>query len=275
MLSNFRFFSIATFALTLISLSGCGSGSSPTNTGDSATNSTPTTETGNAPSHSGSHNTQTNATEDKDVEYMTSLGLMRGHLIVAKELIDKGDLVQAEPHIGHPVEELYGEIEAELTARQVPEFKTTLNQLHDSVKAKAAAAKIKPQYDAAINAIDAAGKGVPDSKRDTPQFVVSVIDGLLDTADGEYQAAIDNGKIVEAIEYQDSRGFILYAESLFQGVSPQLKQKNAEATSAIATNMTDLKKAWPSPLPPDTAVKSPEEVTKLVATIKENIDQIK
>ncbi len=283
MLSNFRFFSIAlrdrlaiaTFALTLITLSGCGGSSSPTNTGDSATNSTPTTESNNAPTHSGSHNTQTNATEDKDVEYMISLGLMRGHLMVAKELIDKGNLAQAEPHIGHPVEELYGEIEAELTVRKVPEFKTTLNQLHDSVKAKAAAVKIKPQYDAAIGAIDAAGKGVPDSKSDTPQFVVSVIDGLLDTADGEYQAAIDNGKIVEAIEYQDSRGFILYAESLFQGVSPQLKQKNAEATNAIATNMTDLKKAWPSPLPPEKAVKTPAEVTKLVATIKENIGEIK
>jgi hypothetical protein len=268
MLSNFRLFSIATFSITLITLSGCGGGSSPTNA-------TPTTESNNAPSHSGSHQAKTNATEDKDVEYMTSLGLMRGHLMVAKELIDKGNLAQAEPHIGHPVEELYGDIEAELTVRQVPEFKTTLNQLHDSVKAKAAAAKIKPQYDAAISAIDAAAKGVPDSKRNTPQFVVSVIDGLLDTADGEYQAAIDNGKIVEAIEYQDSRGFILYAESLFQGVFSQLKQKNAEATKAIATNMTDLKKAWPSPLPPEKTVKSPEEVTKLVTSIQENIGAIK
>ena len=40
----------------------------------------------------------------KDVDYMAKLGLMKGHLIVAKELLDQQQPKQAEPHIGHPVE---------------------------------------------------------------------------------------------------------------------------------------------------------------------------
>jgi len=40
---------------------------------------------------------------------------MKGHLIVAKELMAQGNYKQAEPHIGHPVEELYADVEGELT----------------------------------------------------------------------------------------------------------------------------------------------------------------
>jgi hypothetical protein len=280
MISYFRLFSIAGLAVTLITLNGCGgsSNTSTSNTTPSAsTPSTPQTDSAPAPSHSDNHGGETkeaSGTTDPDVDYMTSLGLMKGHLLVAKELIDQKQLDQAEPHIGHPVEELYGDIEAELPTRKVPDFKSTLNQLHDSVKAKADVAKIQPQYDAATKAIETAMKGIPADKLGSPQFVVGAIEGLLETADEEYQAAINNGKIVEAIEYQDSRGFVLYAENLFKDVESQLKQKNAEATSEIATNMTELKQAWPSAIPPAQAVKTPEQVSKLVATIKESTGKI-
>jgi len=38
---------------------------------------------------------------------------------------------------------------------------------------------------------------------------------MLKTAE-EYKAAIANNKFVELIEYQDSRGFVLYAEDLYK-----------------------------------------------------------
>jgi len=75
--------------------------------------------------------------EAKDVDYMTKLGLMKGHLIVAKELLDQGKPDQAEPHIGHPVEEIYADVEDQLNERKIPEFKTTLIKLQDLVKAGA------------------------------------------------------------------------------------------------------------------------------------------
>ncbi|MFS8117454.1 MAG: helix-hairpin-helix domain-containing protein, partial [Microcoleus sp.] len=75
--------------------------------------------------------------EAKDVDYMTKLGLMKGHLFVAKELLDAGKPDQAEPHIGHPVEEIYADVEDQLNERKVPEFKTTLIKLQDLIKAGA------------------------------------------------------------------------------------------------------------------------------------------
>ena len=44
--------------------------------------------------------------EAKDVDYMTKLALMKGHLLVAEELLKEKQPKQAEPHIGHPVEDL-------------------------------------------------------------------------------------------------------------------------------------------------------------------------
>jgi len=39
-------------------------------------------------------------TGDADIDYMTALGLMKGHLIVAKELMAQGNYKQAEPPSG-------------------------------------------------------------------------------------------------------------------------------------------------------------------------------
>ena len=46
----------------------------------------------------------------KDADYMVKLGLMKGHLFVAKELLDLKKPKDAEPHIGHPVEEIYTDV---------------------------------------------------------------------------------------------------------------------------------------------------------------------
>ena len=55
--------------------------------------------------------------EAKDVDYMVKLGLMKGHMYVAKELLDLNKPDQAEPHIGHPVEEIYADVEEQLKER--------------------------------------------------------------------------------------------------------------------------------------------------------------
>ena len=69
--------------------------------------------------------------EAKDIDYMTKLGLMKGHLLVAKELLDQNQPKQAQPHIGHPVEEIYIDVEEQLEERKVKEFKSNLVSLTD------------------------------------------------------------------------------------------------------------------------------------------------
>lgn len=212
--------------------------------------------------------------EAKDVDYMAKLGLMKGHLLVAKELLDQQQPKQAEPHIGHPVEEIYVDVEEQLNERNVKEFKTTLIGLQDLVKSQPKSAKVNTDFTTSMQAVDGAIAALPDTQRTSPEFVVKVINELLDAANSEYGAAIANGKIAAAIEYQDSRGFVTYANQLLQSVSSQMAKAYPEEHKAIATNIQELSTAWTGAIPPAKAVKTPAQVSQLVKTIEQNSQKV-
>ncbi|MEH2258962.1 ComEA family DNA-binding protein [Nostoc sp.] len=212
--------------------------------------------------------------EAKDVDYMSKLGLMKGHLLVAQELLDQNQPKQAEPHIGHPVEEIYVDVEDQLNERKVKEFKTTLVSLQDLVKSSPKNSKVKTNFTSSMQAVDSAIATLPDAQRSKPGFVLQVINELLDSANSEYGAAIANGKVTAPIEYQDSRGFVVYANELYKGISSQVAQADPEAHKAIDTSFAELIKVWPAAIPPAQAVKIPNDVTKLVKTIEENSQKV-
>jgi hypothetical protein len=208
--------------------------------------------------------------EAKDVDYMTKLGLMKGHLLVAKELLGLQKPDQAEPHIGHPVEEIYADVEDQLVERNVGDFKNSLISLQDLVRAGAKdSTKVDTEFKTSMQAVDGAIAALPTKDLQSPQFVLQVINGLLDTANSEYGAALINEKISAPIEYQDSRGFVTYADQLYQEIAPQIEKTNPTAHKSIQTTLTELKKAWPSVLPPSAPVKTSEQVAGLVKTIEQ------
>ena len=213
--------------------------------------------------------------EAKDIDYMTKLGLMKGHLLVAKELLDQNQPKQAQPHIGHPVEEIYIDVEEQLEERKVKEFKSNLVSLTDLVKSNPKDAKIKTNFTTSVQAVDSAIAALPTEERSKPEFVLQVINGLLDAANSEYGAAIANGKITAPIEYQDSRGFIVYSQELYKGISSQMTQEHPESHKAIDTAFMELVKVWPTAIPPVQAVSTSEDVTKLVKIIEENTQKVR
>ena len=213
--------------------------------------------------------------EAKDIDYMTKLGLMKGHLLVAQELLDQNQPKQAQPHIGHPVEEIYIDIEEQLDERKVKEFKSNLVSLTDLVKSNPKDAKIKTNFTTAMQAVDNAIAILPTEQRSQPEFILPVINSLLDAANSEYGAAVAKGKISAPIEYQDSRGFVVYSQELYKSISSQMIQENPEAHKAIDTAFGELVKVWPAAIPPAQAVKTPEDVTKLVKTIEENTQKVR
>lgn len=212
---------------------------------------------------------------EKDADYMIKLGLMKGHLFVAKELLDLKKPKDAEPHIGHPVEEIYTDVADQLNERKVKEFKTTLIALEDLVKAGAKdMPKVTTNLTESQQSIDLAIAALPDAQRKDPKFVLQVINGLLETANSEYGAAIANGKIKEAIEYQDSRGFIAYVNMLYQGIAPSMEKDQPAAHKTIVDNMKKLTAAWPTTMPPATPAKTVAEVGALVKTIELNTQKV-
>ena len=204
----------------------------------------------------------------KDVDYMTKLGLMKGHMIVAGELLELKEPDQAEPHLGHPVEEIYVDIQDQLGERGVPEFSEVLTSVQDLVKSKPEDPQVQPKYEEGIAAIDKAINALPESERQSPAFALQVINGLLDTAVSEYTASISQGKISAAIEYQDSRGFVEYAQSLYQNIEPQLAKTHPEVNQKLKAAFAELAKAWPAAIPPATPVLSVDEVVAQVKAIE-------
>ncbi|WP_295615998.1 helix-hairpin-helix domain-containing protein [Chamaesiphon sp. GL140_3_metabinner_50] len=212
---------------------------------------------------------------DKDADYMVKLGLMKGHLYVAKELLDLNKPKDAEPHIGHPVEEIYTDVADQLNERKVKEFKTTLIALDDLVKAGAKEMpKVTTNLKESLQSIDTAIAALPETQRKNPAFVLRVINGLLDTANSEYGAAISDGKFKAAIEYQDSRGFITYADQLYQGIAATMAKDSPDAHKIIVENMKQLKTAWPAAIPPASPVKTPPEVGKLITAIEQSTQKV-
>jgi hypothetical protein len=211
----------------------------------------------------------------KDTDYMVKLGLMKGHLFVAKELLDLNKVKDAEPHIGHPVEEIYADVADQLSERKVKDFKATLIALEDLVKAGAKdSAKVSTNYKESMAAVDAAIAALPETQRKSPAFVLQVINGLLDTANSEYGASIADGKIKEAIEYQDSRGFIAYADILYKGIAPAMAKDYPDVHKTMTDNIKQLQAVWPTPMPPAAPVKTTQEVEKLVKSIEQSTQKI-
>ena len=205
---------------------------------------------------------------DKDADYLVKLGLMKGHLLVAKELLDLKRPAEALPHVGHPIEELYVTVADQFPQRNVTDFKSTLDELKDFVKNKPQDPQVIPKFNAGMAAVDQAIAALPETERKSPPFVAHVTNGLLDSASAEYGGAISGNKI-EEIDYQDSRGFVAYAYMLSQDIAPQLQKDNSKLQQQLKTSFDDLRKVWPTPLPPAKPVATGDQVAAKVKKIAE------
>ncbi|MDZ8069655.1 MAG: hypothetical protein RMY64_29285 [Nostoc sp. DedQUE08] len=207
---------------------------------------------------------------EQNVSYMRALGLMRGHLIVGKELLDQGTPDQAESHLGHPVNELYHEVEEPLKSNGVPQFKESLEKLYDIAKYQPASPQVKTNYDDSIMGINKALQALPKGNLQSPKFVLQVIHEMLKVLEVEYKSGIVKGKISERIEYQDSRGFVICASEFYSNIASQVNQKSSNIHNAINTGLKEIKEVFPSVNPPERPLKTPEQVSELVRMIWEN-----
>ncbi|MFN6478892.1 hypothetical protein [Nostoc sp. DedQUE07] len=208
-------------------------------------------------------------TPKTELSYLVALGLMKGHLSVANDLLEQGTPEQAEPHLGHPIEELYAQIEEQLYRYQRREFRSTLESLHELSKHAPASPEIKIKYDSSIASIKTAVDSIPLEKRQSPMFVMDAISEILQTAVDEYKSAVVDNRIAALIEYQDARGFIGYVKELYGTISKNINQQFPATHTAINSNLDQLlKKAFRSVNPP-VKIMEPEEVSKIVKTIQE------
>jgi hypothetical protein len=202
-----------------------------------------------------------------DFQFALTLALMRGHLLVGDELIKTGKWDAALPHFLHPTEELYGGIKDKLADYKTSAFDDALAKLAVVVKEKRSA-----DYPVALarvtDALAAGDAGLKARVSDWSSFTLATAILALKAATGEYGEAIVKGRIAKPVEYQDSRGFVWQAERIVESVANDLARKDEASLKAVRAGFTQLKKAWPAPVPPSVPVKSLKAVTSDVATIQ-------
>lgn len=220
--------------------------------------------------HDGHHkadNLSSDAKLYRDVE------LIRGHLNVAGELIAEGHWIDAVPHVFHPIEEIYGSMKGEIEKRKLPGFLPEMKALAQTVKAKQ-----KDAYEASLKTVAAKLDAVEAALKSSPSWAATIKDAAiatLETAAEEYEEAVKDGKIAEAVEYQDSRGFVWRVEAMLKSDALSKSDANKAALSEAQKALDDLKAAWPAAMPPEKSVmsaaaveQSTEKIGKLLASMQ-------
>jgi hypothetical protein len=203
-----------------------------------------------------------------ELAFAARIALLRGHLLIGDELVKQQQWNAALPHFLHPGEEIYGDIKDQLADYKVPPFEASLKALAAAVKAKKGGNDYTKALKAVNDALAAADAGMKAKQSNWPSFVVEAAVEALKTAAGEYQAAIVGGRITKPVEYQDARGFVLQAERMIESVAPDLQKKDPAALGDVRTALAELRKAFPSPMPPRAPVKDHGAVLADVSRIE-------
>lgn len=198
----------------------------------------------------------------RDVDLLVVLAQMQGHLLVAQELLSQGQVAAAEPHVGHPVDELYGAAEPALRQRGIPPFLTSLEDLRQQVRLNPQDPATARQLARAQQAVTAAVQALPPAVRADPETVMAVVRQLAETAAEEYGAAVAEGRVVEVIEYQDARGFLREAQ---RQLNSALANQSASRPQLLALQkgISAMLQAFPTATPPQRAVLSADQLQAL------------
>ena len=200
-----------------------------------------------------------------DVDLLVVLAQMQGHLLVAQERLSLKAYQAAEPHVGHPIDELYGAIEPALQARGIPPFLSTLEALRQQVRLDPSAISTLQklqQAQARIRSVEQSLQAAAGGNGTAPE----VVQGLVQSAVSEYEGAVAQGQIVEVIEYQDARGFLRQAQQILQQAEQQ-SGRDQPRLLAMAQVITTMLEAFPSVLPPKRALQSPEALKALAGRL--------
>lgn len=204
-----------------------------------------------------------NLSEDQQLQ--GSLGLIRGHLSVGRELYQAGRGGDAVPHFLHPAEEIYDGARPVLDTRKVG-FEADLDALVALARAKAPAADIAKALDKVEQAISKAEATIPAADRTKPAFLTPVIATLLRTAASEYAAAVEDGVITSPIEYQDGRGFYAIAKVYLARLSASTAASDPSGNAVKA--LEKLAPVWATLQPPKGKATPPGEVSALVSNVE-------
>lgn len=180
------------------------------------------------------------AKSDDRVDYLTDLAMVEGHMLVGVELYKLGEVEAAKPHMKHPADELYKELEGHFAELKVAGFAAELEAVGKAVGQGAAIADVEALA-AKLHEAIAASRGGELSSAETARTVVS----LLRHAADDYVEGVKDGKVIEAPEYQDAWGFVQIASRLMAALPADEREEHAGPIGEIEAELAKLAAAFP------------------------------
>jgi len=142
------------------------------------------------------------------ISYVTKMALIQGHLWVAAQLVEAGEMDLGAKHAKHPAQEVYQELLPFFHQIGSPGFADELDAMSQRFQ-HSSGTGVQASFlrvMAVINDIVAA-QGLDDAAK------LRVARALIAQAVIEYRAGVVDGEIADLQEYQDARGFLHIAET--------------------------------------------------------------
>jgi hypothetical protein len=203
---------------------------------------------------------------DTRIRFYRDIELMRGHLLIGRQLIEGNLWEEALPHFLHPTEELYGRMERHIATHNIRPFRHELLALAQAVKARRMGA-YRQALSVVEERLDAALAVAKRFMHPLGPFIARTASEVLKAALSEYQTSLSGGRFANPVEYQDSRGFVWRADAMLEEGARELAGRDGAALARIRASLARLKSAWPAPTPPPAPVLQADEVAGLIADI--------
>src|SRR5262245_42997707 len=202
---------------------------------------------------------------EDELDLFEKLGLMEGHLMIGKALLEARMVSDALPHFGHPVSEIYDYLKPIFKARNHPEFEADLRDLETRAKNAPDAPATATAYDAVLAKIDGLRRTIPVSLSSSQAFVVRGIALMMEASADDLAESIEKGRVANSVEYHDAMGFARYADKVLAANHSLLGDKAA----AIATEIKYTLSAFPALKPPGQPPHNPADLTAAAGRVKE------
>jgi hypothetical protein len=190
------------------------------------------------------------ANDDDDLDLLEKLGLLEGHLLIGKQLVDTNKVRDGLPHFGHPVSEIYDYIKPQLDKRRAVDFYPALRALEDQVRRVGGGAQTTAQYNEVVAAVEKARESVALDQRRSPKFMLRVVALLLEDAASDYEESIEKGRISNKVEYHDAMGFIQHVDRLVRDIRASAGPEWTVRLKQVGDEVAAAAKAFPALDPP-------------------------
>lgn len=177
--------------------------------------------------------------DDGRIGYLTGLGLVEGHMRAGVELYKKGD-EGAMVHMKHPADELYADLKPHFEAMKFKGFDAELDAVAKAVEGGSPVAEVETAF-GKLQAAILVARGESVSSHE----VAETVEHLVRTAADEYAVGVEDGKVVDAREYQDAWGFVQAAKRMVAALPEKERKEHAGQVGEIEAELEKIQVLWP------------------------------